>query len=128
MEESWNFEIFWNFWKSHVILTKIAKGHGKVMEFLNWSRKSWKSHSGIFSRLSVENIYGKVREFCREDFVATLETSIFFLSCPTFDMGRSCFIKYEKILLFHITFWYLFKVVGGKHLSFLHGSVMLYEI
>ncbi len=30
---SWNFEIFWNFWKSHGILTNIVKGHGKVMEF-----------------------------------------------------------------------------------------------
>ncbi len=25
----------WNFWKSHGILTKIGKGHGKVMEFFN---------------------------------------------------------------------------------------------
>ena len=31
----------WNFWKSHGILTNIAKGPGKVMEFLNWSKKSW---------------------------------------------------------------------------------------
>ena len=42
MGQSWNFEIFWNFWKSHGIWTKIEEGHGKVMEFLNWSKKSWK--------------------------------------------------------------------------------------
>ncbi len=33
MEKSWNFEIFWNFWKSHGISPKIDEGHGKVMEF-----------------------------------------------------------------------------------------------
>ncbi len=37
---SWNFPIFW---KSHGILTKIGQGHGKVMDFLNWSKKSWKN-------------------------------------------------------------------------------------
>ena len=45
MEKSWifwNFEIFWNFWKSHGILTKNGQGHGKVMDFLNCSKKSWK--------------------------------------------------------------------------------------
>ncbi len=40
----WNFEIFWNFWKSHGILTKNKQGHGKVIEFLNWGKKSWKNH------------------------------------------------------------------------------------
>ncbi len=43
MEKSWifwNFEIFWNFWKSHGILTKNGQGHGKVIEFLNLSKKS----------------------------------------------------------------------------------------
>ncbi len=46
MEKSWilwNFESFWNFWKSHGILTKNGQGHGKVMEFLDWSKKSEKS-------------------------------------------------------------------------------------
>ncbi len=44
MEKSW---IFWNFeifWKSHGILTKNGQGLGKVMEFLNWNKKSWKNH------------------------------------------------------------------------------------
>ncbi len=41
MEKSWNFEIFWNFWNGHGILTKIGKGHGKVMAFGNWSKRSW---------------------------------------------------------------------------------------
>ncbi len=44
MEKPW---IFWNFeifWKRHGILTKNGQGHGKVMEFLNWSKKSWKNH------------------------------------------------------------------------------------
>ena len=27
-------------WKSHGILTKNGQGHGKVIEFLNWSKKS----------------------------------------------------------------------------------------
>ncbi len=47
MEKSlifWNFEIFWNFWKSHGILTKNGEGLGKVMEFLDLTKKSWKSH------------------------------------------------------------------------------------
>ncbi len=42
MEKSWNFEVFWNLWKSHRIWTKIWKGHGKswtleirVMEVIN---------------------------------------------------------------------------------------------
>ncbi len=58
MEKSWilwNFEIFWKFWKSHGILTKNGQGHAKVMEFLNWSKKSWKSH-GILQTNS---------QFCR---------------------------------------------------------------
>ncbi len=67
----WNFEIFLNFWKSHGISPKIDKGHGKVMEFKiqlmcmsikrswNFVIQSWKSH-------------GKVMEFCRDNFVATL--------------------------------------------------------
>ncbi len=33
MKISWNSWNFKNFWKSHGILTKIGKGHGKVMEF-----------------------------------------------------------------------------------------------
>ncbi len=47
MEKSWmfwNFEIFWNFWKSHGIFIKNGQGNGKVLEFLNWSKKSWKTH------------------------------------------------------------------------------------
>ena len=46
----WNFEIFWNFWKSYGILTKNGQGHGKVMEFLNLSKKSWKNH-GILQKI-----------------------------------------------------------------------------
>ncbi len=45
MEKSWNSLNFENFWKSHEnFKTKIGEGHGKVMEFLNWSKKSWKNH------------------------------------------------------------------------------------
>ncbi len=42
MEKSWNFGNFEIFWKSHGILTKNGHSHGNVMEFLNWSKKSWK--------------------------------------------------------------------------------------
>ncbi len=35
---------FLEFWKSHGILAKIWTGHGKVIEFLNRNKKSWKSH------------------------------------------------------------------------------------
>ncbi len=31
------------YWLSRGILTKIGKGHGKVLEFGNWNKKSWKS-------------------------------------------------------------------------------------
>ncbi len=40
----WNIEKFWNFWKTHGILTKNGQGHGKDIEFLNSSKKSWKNH------------------------------------------------------------------------------------
>ncbi len=43
MEKSWNFEIFWNFWKSHGISPKIDEGHGKVMEFDNRVLRVYKS-------------------------------------------------------------------------------------
>ncbi len=108
MEKSWNFwnfEIFWNFWKSHGILTKNGQGHGKVIEFLNLSKKSWKNHGilqtnflfswiGAATRqlfkiqltcMSIKRswnfviwslkIHGKVMEFCRDNFVATLESN-----------------------------------------------------
>ncbi len=37
----WNFEIFWNSWKSHGISPKTDEGHGKVIEFWNYDEKSW---------------------------------------------------------------------------------------
>ena len=44
MEKSWIFWNFRNFWKSRGIWTKVGHGHGKVMEFVNKDKKSWKSH------------------------------------------------------------------------------------
>ena len=55
MEESWNFEIFWNFWKSH---GKRVTSWSLVWNFVIWSRK--------------------IMEFCRHDFVATLYKEILF--------------------------------------------------
>ncbi len=83
MEKSWNFwnfEIFWNFWKSHGISPKTDEGHGKVMEFLNYGKKSWKTvringrplkRSWNFVIRSWKS-HGTVMEFCRDNFVATL--------------------------------------------------------
>ncbi len=70
MEKSWifwNFEIFWNFWKSLGILTKNGQGHGKDIQLTCMSiSRSWN-----FVMRSWKN-QGKVTEFCRDNFVATL--------------------------------------------------------
>ena len=96
----WNFKNFWNLWKSHGIWTKIDQGHGKVMEFWNKAKKSWKSRGiwplgptfcklallhGDFSKPELLGFqswnfviwswksHWKVMEFCWWDFVATLK-------------------------------------------------------
>ncbi len=63
MEKSWNFwnfEIFWNFWKCHGILTKIAKGHGTVMEF---DKQILNYHESAPLRGSFSNFNQHVRRY-----------------------------------------------------------------
>ncbi len=65
MEKSWNFwnfEIFWNFWKSHGISPKIDEGHGKVMEFWNYGKKSWDLH--IYKSSPIPGKKNPTNRFC----------------------------------------------------------------
>ncbi len=73
MEKSWifwNFEIFWNFWKSHGILTKIGTGWNFVIsgikilrvfsDFRVGHEKSWKSHGILSLRFRSNPVKSKV--------------------------------------------------------------------
>ena len=51
LPRSWECYGFSGILKFSGIFTKNGQGYGKVMEFLNWSKKSWKNH-GILQTYS----------------------------------------------------------------------------